>query len=111
MTVKRTPAKRELWHPPAYEDADIRAIQALALYAQTAVTPPDAANPVEPPSAAEVKRALDWIINHAAANYDNGFIANDAGGRVGAFMDGRQFVGQQIVKLMKLKPAIFEKEK
>jgi hypothetical protein len=44
----------------------------------------------------------------AAATYDNGFVAEDAHGRIAAFVDGRQFVGQQIVKLMKLKPEIFE---
>lgn len=108
---KQPKPPREIWHPPAYADADIRAIQSLALYAQTALIPPETENPIAAPSPAEVKRALDWIINAACATYDNGFIAADAGGRVAAFMDGRQFVGQQIVKLMKLKPAIFEKDK
>lgn len=111
--AKRSPAspKHELWHPPAYTDMDIRAIQSLALFAHTAITPPDPANPIQPPSASEVKRALDWIINMAAATYDNGFTGDDPGGRIGAFMDGRQFVGQQIIKLMKLKPGLFEKDK
>jgi hypothetical protein len=105
------PRKREIWHPPSYTPADIRAIQALALFARAAEVPPEPGEEPVPPTAFDVKRALDWIINAAAATYDNGFVAGDAGGRLAAFMDGRQFVGQQIVKLMKLKPAIFETEK
>ena|SRR5690349_20367096 len=80
----------KVWHPPTYDIDDIRAIQALA----------QSDNPL-------YRRALDWIINKAAATYDNGFVADDINGRVGAFVDGRQFVGQQIIKLMKLKPDLF----
>lgn len=83
----------QVWHPADYEVADIRAIQALTAGTATAD---------------QQKRALDWIVTKAAATYDNGFVADDPHGRVAAFVDGRQFVGQQIVKLMKLKPEIFE---
>lgn len=109
-------AKREVWHPALYEPADIRAVQALAVYAQGAERqfPPGEEPPV--PSPYEVKRALDWIIHHAAQTYDNGtdaaFHANDPHGRIAAFVDGRRSVGQQIVKLLTLKPdAIAKGEK
>ena len=82
----------KVWHPPTYDIDDIRAIQALAQSDNVMF-----------------RRALDWIINKAAATYDNGFVADDPHGRVAAFVDGRQFVGQQIVKLMKLKPDLFRK--
>ena len=59
----------------------------------------------------QIKRAVDWIINKAAATYDNGFEHDDVNGRVGAFMDGRQFVGQQMIKLAKLKPDLFDDKK
>ena len=96
-------AKHELWHPPAYDDADARAVQALVLYAQQAVMPMQDGEEQPAPSPSECKRALDWIIHKAAATYENGFVANDASGRIGAFMEGRRFVGQQIIKLSKLK--------
>jgi hypothetical protein len=106
-TSKSPRARREVWHPPLYSDREIRAVQALAQYAQSATIKTDDAVP--PPSALDCKLALDWIINMAAATYDNGFVANDPNGRIAAFMDGRQFVGQQLVKLMKLKPELFKK--
>jgi hypothetical protein len=49
---------------------------------------------------------LDWIIHQAAATYDAGFVPDDPNGRIAAYMDGRQSVGQQIIKLMKLKPGV-----
>jgi hypothetical protein len=94
--VKQTRRRAQVWHPADYDLADIRAIQAVR---EGAATPE------------QQKRALDWIVVKAAATYDNGFVADDANGRVAAFIDGRQSVGQQIVKLMKLKPEIFEGEK
>lgn len=97
---KRQPASRarERWHPPTYEKADIRAIQAIALYAQTGQNPP-APN--------ECQRALDWIINQAAATYDEPFQPGSPD--IVAYMLGRRSVGLAIVKLMKLKPEIFDK--
>ena len=103
--------RREPWHPALYEKADIRAMQALADYARLAVEAWDVGtmgSPPPAPSPFEVKRALDWVINSAAQTYDNGFVSDDPQGRIGAFIDGRQSVGQQIVKLMKLKPSVLE---
>ena len=106
-------AKREVWMPAEYEAGDVRAIQALATYAQGAERPWPPGEEPAPPSPHEVKRALDWIIHKAAHTYpgpyDNGFVANDPHGRIAAFIDGRQSVGQQIVKAMKLKPEVFDK--
>lgn len=81
---------RQVWHPPTYEKADIRAIQALVQ--GTA-------------GEADQKRALDWIINVAAATYDEPFRpdADD----VRCYMLGRRSVGLAIVKLLKLKPEVF----
>lgn len=99
--------KRELWHPAEYVRADVRAIQALAEYAQLAVIAWDEKEmgpAPEPPSPFDVKRALDWIINHACQTYDTSFVPDDSNGRIAAFVEGRRSVGQQIVKLSKLKP-------
>lgn len=98
-----TRMKREIWHPPDYDINDVRAIQALMLYAKEAETPSPPGEEAVAPSALDCKRALDWIIHHAAATYENGFVANDDHGRIGAFMEGRRFVGQQVIKLAKLK--------
>ena len=101
-------SKHEVWHPALYDQAAFRAIQTLAVYAQGAEIPwpPGEEPPV--PSPDDVKRALDWIIHAAAQTYDNGFVADDPGGRIAAFIDGRQSVGQQIIKAMKLKSVVFE---
>ena len=86
-------------------------MQALALYAQLAEVAWDVetmGTPPPAPSPFDVKRALDWIILRAAQTYDNGFVADDPSGRIGAYIDGRQSVGQQIVKMMKLKVSLLE---
>ena len=112
MAVKRSARpRREVWHPAEWDKPDVRAIQSLAAYAQLATVawdPKTMGEPPQAPSPFEVRRALDWIINHAAQTYDNGFVADDPNGRIGAFVQGRQFVGQQIVKLMRLSPKVFE---
>jgi hypothetical protein len=102
-------SKHEVWHPPLYTATDIRAIQALAVYAKAAETPPEPGEPLQPPSPAEVKRALDWIINTAAATYDEPFRPGQPDVR--DYMLGRRSVGLAIVKMMTVKPAIFDKEK
>lgn len=99
-------AKREVWHPADYEKADIRAIQALALYAKGAEVPWPSGEQPPPPSPFEVKRALDWIIHKAAQTYDEPFEAGRPD--VVAYILGRRSVGLAIVKLMTLKPEIFE---
>lgn len=77
------------WKPPAFEPADAAALQALAKGQATAD---------------QQRRALDWIILKAAGTYD---FAYRPGGHEGerdtAIALGRQLVGQQIVKLLKLK--------
>ena len=102
--------RREIWHPAEHAPEDIRAIQSLALYAMGAERPWPAGEEPPPPSPSEVKRALDWIIHHAAQTYGNGFRPDDPHGRLAAFIDGRRSVGQQIVKLMKLKPELKREE-
>lgn len=105
-----TKPKHEVWRPAAYDQPSVRAIQALANYAMGAEKPWPPGEEPPPPSPDEVKRALDWIIIHAAQTYDNGFVPNDPGGRIAAFIDGRQSVGQQIVKAMKLSQVVFEEK-
>lgn len=99
--------KREIWQPADYDVKDIRAIQALALYAQ-AVDDQEAKALVPAPS--DVKRALNWIIYKAAQTYELTFVPNDPSGRIAAFVDGRRSVGQQITKILTLKPERFEEK-
>lgn len=73
------------WVPPAYELADVSAIQGLA--GGTA-------------NADQQQRALKWIIEACAATYDFHYYPSE---RDTAFSLGKQFVGQQIVKLTKLR--------
>jgi hypothetical protein len=87
----RASPKREHWHPPTYEKADIRAIQALARGDATE---------------SDQRRALDWIINVAAATYDEPFRPGQ--GDAVTYMLGRRSVGLALVKLMKIKPDLLD---
>lgn len=99
---------RKAWLPPDYDVADVRAIQAVAQYAMGADRPwPKGEEPVLTPS--DVKRALDWIVKTAAGTYDEPFEAGQPD--VVNYLLGRRSVGLAIVKLMTLKPDIFDKDK
>jgi hypothetical protein len=88
-------SKRQRWHPPEYEKEDIRAMQALAIYAT---------GQGEPPSSQDVRRALDWIVYRAAGTYDEPFIAGQPD--VKDYLLGRRSVGLAIIKLINLKPEV-----
>lgn len=76
------------WLPPPWEKADASALQAL----QAGQATPE-----------QQKRALDWIIRQAAGTYDLAYRPGaEDGNRDTTFALGRQFVGQQIVKLLNL---------
>lgn len=100
-------SKREPWHPAEYEPADIRAIQALAIYAKSADVPPHPGE--DPPTLTpiEARRALDWIVKTAAGTYDEPFRPGSAD--TIAYLLGRRSVGLAIVKLMSLKPEVIPK--
>lgn len=99
--------KREIWQPAEYDEKDIRALQSLALYAKAA-DDPKYKHLVPGPE--DVKRSLDWIIYKAAQTYELTFVPNDPSGRIAAFVDGRRSVGQQITKLLTLKPEHFKEQ-
>lgn len=71
--------------PPDWDVADAKAIQQLA---------------AGEADADQQKRALSWIINMACATYDQPFRPGKDGQT--EFACGRQFAGQQIVKLVKV---------
>ena len=91
------PPKREHWHPPLYDKKDVRAVQAVASYA---------AGAEEPPTAQDCKRFLDWLIHTACATYDEPF--RPSADDVRCYMLGRRSVGLAMVKMMNLKPEIFD---
>lgn len=63
-------------------------------------------------NAEEQKRALDWIIYAAAQTYDNPFRPGGSDGdRNTAFACGRKFVGEQIVKLIKVDLLALQQQK
>lgn len=81
----RKPSRADGPHiPAAYELPDAAAIQALHRGDATAD---------------QQKRALRWLIEQASGTYEFQFYPSD---RETAFALGRGFVGQQIVKLVKL---------
>ena len=79
-------ALKEL-RPALYDAADITAIQQL----EQGVAGPDMQ-----------KRALKWIIETVAETYDQSYNPGDTHGT--AFAEGRRFVGNSIVKMLKLEP-------
>jgi len=76
--------------PPPYFRADYEIADASALQA---LQRGDA-------SADQQKRALDWIIRHAARAYDVTFQPESE--RASAFAEGRRFVGLQTIHLLQL---------
>lgn len=53
------------------------------------------------------KLLFEWIVRSACATYEQTFIPGDPHGS--AFMDGRTFAGQQILKMTRLNPGAFRK--
>lgn len=82
-------------YPPDWELADAKAIQMLASGEA---------------SAAQQKRALNWIIHTACATYDLPFRPGAEGGRETDLAIGRMFVGQQIVKMTKIDLVALQKK-
>ena len=78
------PDKNSPWLPVKYELADVTAIQAL--------------NRGEA-NADQQKRAMKWIIELASRLYEFNYYPSE---RDTSFALGRVFVGQQIVKMLKL---------
>lgn len=90
--MPRKPARTALaenapWMPAWYELADASALQALVA---------GEANPDQQ------KRAVKWLIERAAGTYDMSYRPGPEGDRDTAFAEGRRFVGQQVVKLLRL---------
>lgn len=93
MPGAKTPKQRNEehapWLPTPYEEADAYAIQALAQ---------GIANP------SQQKQALKWIVENCAGVYDMTFRPGDEEGRRNSdFAEGKRHVGNQIVKLTKVK--------
>lgn len=90
MVAKRTGAPHE---PPHYDDQVIAAMRALAT---------GTANE------GQQKRAWDWIVYQASGYMDLSYRPLAQGGdRATTFMEGRRFVGAQMLKL--LQPALTPK--
>ncbi len=75
------------WVPPAYDLADVAAIQALERGDATKE---------------QQQRALKWVIEAACGTYDMSYRPGEEGRRDTDFAEGKRFVGSQIVKLLKL---------
>ena len=82
------------YSPANYEAADITAIQQL----EQGIAGPDMQ-----------KRALQWIIETAAMTYDQSYQPGDQHDT--SFAEGRRFVGNSIVKMLKLNPSALRREK
>lgn len=86
-SVKQSLQDNAPWKPPAYELVDVTALQALQ----------------RGEADAELQqRALKWIIEKACGTYDMQYRPGEDGKRDTDFSLGRQFVGQQIVKLLRV---------
>jgi hypothetical protein len=84
------------WLPPPFEDHIALAVRAVTNGTATAQ---------------QQRQAMEWIINIACATYDLAYRPGDRDGeRNTTFALGRQFVGQQLVKLLKIKIGLLKKE-
>jgi len=92
LTATKKPA-RQPWHPAEWEIPDAAALQAMS---RGDATPE------------QQRRALAWIINHAAMTYDETFVPGQAD--VSDFLAGRRNVGTQIVKLLKVQTNLLKKQ-
>lgn len=81
------------WLPADYELADVTAIQAV----HRGDASPD-----------QQRRALGWIINQACRTYDFAFRPG-ADDRETNLALGRQFAGQQVVKMLHLNPSALQR--
>lgn len=81
------PLEREPWKPAPYDRADVAAFRAFA------------DGRAEPYQQALV---LDWILK-ACGTSENPFRPGQDGARDTDFASGKQFIGQQILKLMHLR--------
>lgn len=79
------PDKNAPWLPSPYELADVSALQALS---------------EGKADETQQKRALKWIIEVAAGTYQPSFRGGDSSEV--SFLEGRRYVGLQIVKTLKL---------
>lgn len=90
-TDKRADPRSAPWYPPDSEIADVTAMQALAN---------GTANPEQQ------LRALRWIIEVASGRDEMSYRPGGEDGRRDTdFAEGRRFVGNQVVKLLKLSTA------
>lgn len=89
MTVKRDVLEKSApWRRPESDVADVAALQALQRGSA---------------SSDQQKRALEWIINHAAGTYGWSYRPGPDGERDTLIALGRQYVGQQIIVLLNSK--------
>jgi len=89
--MTRTPKIPAPWVPPTYSKFDVLALQAL----NTGTA-----------NESQQKRAIKWIIEQACGTYDFHFMPNSQ--RDTDFSLGRAFVGQQLVKLIKINPTLIK---
>lgn len=80
------PLEREPWVPGPYDSADIAAFRALR---------EGRAEPYQQ------QMCLEWII-YISGTYENAFRPGPDGSRATDFAGGKQWVGQQIVKLINM---------
>ena len=85
--------KRSKSKPAQYESADVTAIQQLE---QGTATPE------------MQKRALNWLITGVCGTYDQSYIPLDT--HETAFKEGKRFVGNTLIKMLKLEPGKLRRE-
>lgn len=80
------------WHPEKYEPADVRAIKNLAMGEADEI---------------EQARAFKWIVENLCRTYDQTYFPESD--RDSAFAEGKRFVGNALVKMLRLNPAALAK--
>lgn len=103
--------RKQLWEPvDTYDEADIRSVQLLAMYAKGAEQPWPPGDEPPVPTPHDVKRVFDLVVHKLSQRYEDpamaAFEAKDP--NVVWYMSGRLSVGKALSKIMVLRAEHFK---
>ena len=93
---------RKMWERPTYSKDEIGAMQALFSWLAGVAD--------EPPARHQARMAWDTLNYKICLRNQIGFSPEDPNGRMGAFIDGRQFVAKEMDFLSAIRPDVVKED-